>query len=474
MLHVLVGKNVQRANSLEEALPDSFYQLALVALSVRVVGHVFAIIANFFDPIPDFSNRLALMLLVTSALLPLSLLYKHMPSFRSSSFLVAHTWALIQFPLEAMLYGAAAREVWLLFLASHAAGSILLSFNERKAVLMGGIALLLMVVGMKLDASPNTLNIKQVSVTIIAVPLISITEFFVARFMQVLWQKDVRIRELASQNETGLRMLSHDMANILSIARDSLEIAMEELENQNQKSAQERAQSSAESLVFLDESRFAIVQGVGMLQAVRDYLAIFSGKKDPAIEEFPLSDVLRDVVQLWQRPARKKQISLAFQCRMEREQTVVRGSRPLFTHTIVGNLVSNAIKFSPSKSRILVVLRKEDLVEELVIEVSDQGEGISDMRLTSIFEEQGRTSSAGTRGENGTGFGLPLVRATLEMFGGRISVDNSQGRYTLPNGAIAQLSGTTFSCRIPLRSGHPLPGSQSEKNAQTQGQRRAS
>jgi|GEM_PF-4090834 len=449
MFHVL-SRQDSRQGRVEDALDADFPRLLVVALSLRVGAHAVAALTNVLDPQPNFSARLLMMFTFTLMLLPIALLHRHVPSFRRSAFYVVHVVALLQYPLEAAVWGAQGRDIWLFFLLAHASCVVFFAASERKAIALGVFSLGCVVAGLFLDpAGPKALA-RQASVVLVGAPLLSLTEYFLARFSRMLWEKDQRIQELASQNENGLRMLSHDMANIMTLARDSLEIGMEEMEETPGK-------LTGDSARYLDETRFAIVQGIGMLQAVRDYLAIFSGKKDPGIEEFPLADVLRDVVQLWQRPAKKKFVSVALSCRVERHECIVAGSRPLFTHTIIGNLVSNAIKFSPPRGRILVSLRYEEDEDELVIEVSDQGEGISDTRMHSLFDGNMRTSSNGTHGERGTGFGLPLVRATLAMFGGRISVATQGSRYTLPNGEVSTGSGTTFACRIPRRRAAAKP-----------------
>ncbi len=455
MFHVLLAPE-HRRGALAEILQASFPKLIVIALVVRLASHALFSVFDVLDPSPHFLARFLLMFSVTACLLPIWLAHKHVPSFRPWALHTMHLWSIVQYPIEAAWFGSSQRDVWFLFLLCHAISCVFFAFSARKAILMGFVGCALLAIGFMLDKSSQFSAPRHIAIVLLGTPLLSTFEFITSRLAGVVWEKDQKIRELATQNENGLRMLSHDMANIMTVSRDSLEIAMEELEADENKVNKETA-------AYLEETRFAIVQGIGMLQAVRDYLAVSSGKKDPGIEEFPLADVLRDVVQMWQRPAKKKAVSLALSCRVDRDMSFIKGSRALFTHTIVGNLVSNAIKFSPQKSRILIGLYHDQTSDELVIEVIDQGDGISDARLHSIFDDGGRTSSTGTRGESGTGFGLPLVRATLAMFGGQIWAGSGGSRFALPNGDVAGHAGSTFSCRIPRRTrpaqAHPKSGS---------------
>ena len=90
--------------------------------------------------------------------------------------------------------------------------------------------------------------------------------------------------------------------------------------------------------------------------------------------------------------------------------------------TVINNVVSNAIKFSRPKSEITV--QSQALDKFTVISVSDEGIGIPKAILDSLFAMNKSTSRPGTKGEKGTGFGMPLVKKYMELFGGDIIVDS--------------------------------------------------
>lgn len=105
---------------------------------------------------------------------------------------------------------------------------------------------------------------------------------------------------------------------------------------------------------------------------------------------------------------------------------------------IAGNLISNAIKFTPVGGQIDVSLEIE-FVEQgkiLKIEVSDTGVGISPQQIDHIRSGKGVTTS-GTSGEKGYGFGLNLVVHLVEMLKGQLRIDSIPGK------------GTTFSAWLP-------------------------
>ncbi len=95
---------------------------------------------------------------------------------------------------------------------------------------------------------------------------------------------------------------------------------------------------------------------------------------------------------------------------------------------LVGNLVSNGIRYTPQGGRVEV--RLEQRGESIVLEVEDSGIGIPESDLPRIFEEFYRCDNARSRSAEGTGLGLAIVRAAAEQHGGRVSARSSVGRGT--------------------------------------------
>ncbi|MEP2025607.1 MAG: tetratricopeptide repeat-containing sensor histidine kinase [Reichenbachiella sp.] len=104
--------------------------------------------------------------------------------------------------------------------------------------------------------------------------------------------------------------------------------------------------------------------------------------------------------------------------------------------TIIRNLISNAIKFTPEEGRVSLSIDKEG--ELGVIEVKDSGIGISKEKLENLFSLKGTRSQWGTKGEKGIGLGLLLVHEFVELNNGRIEVESEEGK------------GTTFKVYLPL------------------------
>ena len=95
-----------------------------------------------------------------------------------------------------------------------------------------------------------------------------------------------------------------------------------------------------------------------------------------------------------------------------------------FSNNVFNNLLSNAIKFSYENGKIRVRAWKSDK-NEICLSLSDQGVGIPRNLLENIFREDKKTTRTGTMGEEGTGFGMPLVKTYMEYYQARIEVESS-------------------------------------------------
>ncbi|MFF7142767.1 sensor histidine kinase [Streptomyces nodosus] len=105
----------------------------------------------------------------------------------------------------------------------------------------------------------------------------------------------------------------------------------------------------------------------------------------------------------------------------------------------LGNLVENAVNYSPARTRVGIAARRVsgpggDLIE---IAVTDQGIGISDKDKERIFERFYRVDPARSRATGGTGLGLAIVKHVVASHGGEVTVWSSEGQ------------GSTFTLRLP-------------------------
>ena len=114
--------------------------------------------------------------------------------------------------------------------------------------------------------------------------------------------------------------------------------------------------------------------------------------------------------------------------------------------TVLTNLLSNALKFTPEEGHIYVNIQEDQVKDQRFcrISVKDTGLGIPESKLDKIFDRFYQVDNSATRKGEGTGIGLALTRELIKLMGGDISVRSKEN------------SGSTFSFSIPVRKEAPV------------------
>lgn len=171
---------------------------------------------------------------------------------------------------------------------------------------------------------------------------------------------------------------------------------------------------------------------IRLINDILDISRIEAGKME--IRRVPLSvaDAVKRAVQEMDGFARQRSIKV----RTEIPEGLPRVmADPDRLEQVLVNLISNAVKFSPAGTEVL--LRAEQDQTRVRIDVVDQGPGIPAEQATAIFEKFHRIDNAASRKTGGTGLGLAICRAIVEEHGGTIWVDSQPGE------------GATFSFVLP-------------------------
>lgn len=121
--------------------------------------------------------------------------------------------------------------------------------------------------------------------------------------------------------------------------------------------------------------------------------------------------------------------------KLPEEPLPVLGADPLALESIFGNLITNAINYTPEGGAIQVVADNAGI--NIRVKVIDNGYGIADKHLEKIFDRFYRVKDDNTRYITGTGLGLPIVKGLLESLGGMIELESTPGE------------GSTFTILLP-------------------------
>jgi len=219
-----------------------------------------------------------------------------------------------------------------------------------------------------------------------------------------------------------VRMVTHELRSPLSAVQSMLrllELGIIEPLTEQQKDLVQRSQRRISHLLAL----------------VKDLLELAAGRMDllPSDKQtVNLSNIITKVSETFMHGAVEKGI----------QYTVDLGAEPLLLagvedslERMVVNLVSNAIKYTPSGGTVMVRAWRED--DEVRLDITDTGIGIPQEALPRIFTEFYRARNAQDVEVHGTGLGLVIAKDVVEKHGGSISVRSQEGE------------GSTFSIRLP-------------------------
>ncbi len=130
--------------------------------------------------------------------------------------------------------------------------------------------------------------------------------------------------------------------------------------------------------------------------------------------------LLEDINLLYHEQFESKGVKLSVQNHLG-PSALIYGDRVVLVQQIIGNLLTNAVKFSEPSTCVNLTFEETD-GDLVLIKIRDQGVGIPQDLLQRIFSSDRPTTRLGTKGEKGTGFGMPIVRSFVLKLGGNISI----------------------------------------------------
>ncbi len=220
-------------------------------------------------------------------------------------------------------------------------------------------------------------------------------------------QRD-ELHELNITKDKFFSIIAHDLKNPFSTLLGFLKTLTQEYDNFDK----EEVKELLGSLHKTSENTYNLLENL-LFWSRTQTGAI---KCDPA--SIDISQVIRSTVDLYNKHAQQKKIRVQ---NMVLESIFVL-SDPYMTHTIMRNIISNAIKFTREGGYVSVEAgRMKNMVE---IRITDTGIGISESEIKKLFRIEMNYTRRGTSGEEGTGLGLILSKELVEQNGGKIRVES--------------------------------------------------
>lgn len=213
--------------------------------------------------------------------------------------------------------------------------------------------------------------------------------------------------------------VSHDLRTPLTLIAEPV----------SQLSHADNLTASQLSLMKIADKNVKILQR--LINQILDFRKFENGKLGLHLIEADVNRSIRDWMESFYSIARKRDIDLRLEA-SDSSMPMAFDSEKI--ERVFFNLLSNAFKYTANNGKITVSYAAVD--DELVLRVADTGEGISERDLGSIFDRFYQAERVHPRG---SGIGLSLAKAFVELHGGTISVESTVGK------------GSVFTVKLPIR-----------------------
>jgi signal transduction histidine kinase len=238
---------------------------------------------------------------------------------------------------------------------------------------------------------------------------------------EALHTQNERLREVDGLKDDLIALVSHELRTPLTSIVGYLELVQEEedeLKEEHRRHLEVVQRNAHRLLGLVSDLLFAAQVQAGRVTLEKDLVSI--------------PELLDQAVAAALPAAADRHIDITVHARDDAE---VIGDKQRLAQ-VLDNLLSNALKFTPSGGSVgISVIAHEDTV---LLEVEDSGIGISAADQKKLFTRFFRTEAAMRKAIKGTGLGLSIVKAIVEGHGGEITVESAEGQ------------GATFRIALPL------------------------
>ncbi|MDH3214880.1 MAG: hybrid sensor histidine kinase/response regulator [Candidatus Krumholzibacteria bacterium] len=236
---------------------------------------------------------------------------------------------------------------------------------------------------------------------------------------------------------TFYHAVSHELKTPLTSAREFMSILLDEIAGPI---AEQQRQ-------YLETARESLDQMTYYIDDLLDSTRLETGKLTIDPKPTSLTDVIGHVIRMLKRRADAKGLSLA--THVQPELPAVRADRRRITQ-VVSNLVGNAIKFTAQGDEVNVRAIQDPAAPDYVrVSVEDTGCGIAEEHRERVFDRLYQVDRSESPSQGGLGLGLNICRGIVELHGGEITVDSTEGK------------GSTFTFTVPVQQVSELVAHQS-------------
>src|SRR5437773_5218912 len=229
-----------------------------------------------------------------------------------------------------------------------------------------------------------------------------------------------KVEDLSRLKDEFLSIASHELRTPVTSIKGYTQLAKTLIHENDLRTSEE----------YLDIALDQIDRMSRLILELLDVSRIETGRLEMRREAIPWSAFVREVVQRHHTAFRDRRFHIA----IPEMRMVVEGDRDRLEQ-VLGNLIENAVKYSPDGSEISIEVKPK--YEQVITSVCDLGIGIPADEIGQVFERFHRGRQVSSTNYGGLGLGLYIAREIVERHGGTIWVESKEG------------SGTTFHFALP-------------------------
>lgn len=224
-----------------------------------------------------------------------------------------------------------------------------------------------------------------------------------------LERKDIKLNQQLENNKNLLRVISHDMGTPLQSMQFGLN-RIKKLSVEDQKKYIQTMESALNAMSDI----------IHHAQALNE---VFDNNFNIQLNSVSLCDVVSQEIDILSHRLLEKNIKLIVDVSDELKDCLVIAERVSLQNEVIGNILTNAIKFSEPDSQIFIKVTKEN--SRILLSIRDQGVGMPQSMIDSILIAAKQSSRPGTFGEKGSGYGMVLMKRYLDSYKAELKI-NSQ------------------------------------------------
>ncbi len=248
--------------------------------------------------------------------------------------------------------------------------------------------------------------------------------FLGANILEELRQANEQLTILNREKNQYIGMAAHDLRSPISTAISYVDILRND----------DGTFDSSKKQRFLEIIEERLSFSLKLMSQLLDVSKIESGIIQLNVQRNDYVKLLKQTIEFNRLVARYKNISIDFEARNQYLPFMFDKAK---MEQVLNNLISNAIKYSPANSHVLIKLDEGN--GKIRTSIIDQGVGIKSSELSEIFQPFYKASGRPTAGESSTGLGLAIAKKIIEEHGGDIEVSSEVNK------------GSCFSFTLPAR-----------------------